>query len=166
MFFYLLLVLVAVAAIHAAVTRRRSTTTLAELLLIYLLAGYCGVAQLGMGIAALVAPAEVAAHMGVPAGNPIQLWTSFLLLGMAAIGILSIWLRGSYLVAPVVGWSIFFLGATYAHVYTDALNGAPIDGAAVLRAFVNHGMVSVLLIGLLIRVWIGKARPTPHDPNR
>lgn len=166
MFLYLLLVLVVVAAIHAAVARARSTTTLAELLLVYVLAGYCGVAQLGMGIAALVAPAEVAAHMGVPAGNPIQLWTSFLLLGMAAIGILSIWLRGPYLVAPVVGWSIFFFGATYAHVYTDALNGTPVDGTAVLRAFVNHGMVSVVLIGLLILVWTGTARTTHRASNR
>ena len=72
----------------------------------------------------------------------------FTFLGMSTIAILSIWLRGQYLIAPTVCWSIFWLGATYVHL----ANAYAAKGYLTLHfffiVFFSHGIVAVLL-GLL-----------------
>jgi hypothetical protein len=138
----LLVSLMVAAAIHS----RFSTTRKSELFLVYLLAGYCGIAQIAFGLAMLLAPAEwQLAHMPrVQPDNPAMTWVAFLWIGMGTIGALTIWLRGIYIVAPLVGWSIFWSGATLAH----SIHDGPITVLGFLHMFAVHGLIAILLVSL------------------
>ncbi|HEV8714639.1 MAG TPA: DUF6790 family protein, partial [Candidatus Binatia bacterium] len=58
-------------------------------------------------------PDEFAALIGREPGGPFQVVMGFAGLSLAILGMLSIWLRGAFWVAPAVGWSVFLLGAAY-----------------------------------------------------
>lgn len=150
MFLLLVAALIFAGGVHALRERSRRPGRTPELVLVYILAGYCGILQMVIACAMLVIPDRVATHVGVPPGNPIQIWTAFLLLGAGVIATLTVRLRGSYLIAPVAVWSIFFLGATYAHLQTDILNGVTLTAGRVAWTIVTHGLISLILISLLI----------------
>ena len=144
--------LLVAGVIHARLMHKTTAQTL-ELVLVYLLAGYCGVGQIAMAAGALVMPDHIAEHMGMPPGNPIMVWTAFLLLGMGVIGTMTIWLRGNFLVGPIVAWTIFWAGATYAHINAEAVAGHPVTPTDFAWNFAAHGFIAVLLIGLSLAYW-------------
>jgi len=150
MWFLFWVMLLVGGVMHARLGSDKSPGRLAELCLVYLLVGYCGVGTMLLGIAALVHGAQLAAHLGVPAGNPIQVWTGFAIVGMSATAILGAWLRGNYLIGPVVTWAIFFAGATYAHLHADAVRGHETSAMSAAWIFATHALISVLLVTLLL----------------
>lgn len=150
MFLALIAGLLIAGAIHARARRPAHSGYTPELMLVYALAGYCGIVQIGVACAMLVVPERVAAAVGVPPGNPIQIWTAFLLLGAGIIATLTIRFRGDFLIAPVVVWSVFFVGASYAHLHTDAINGHAASAARTAWIIATHGLVSAVLILLWI----------------
>ena len=120
---------------------------MAEMLLVYVLVGYCGVQQIAMGAAILLTGGRVLLHFGFQAGSqPTFVWDSFLLFGGGIISMLAIWKRDSYLLAPVLMWSVFFAGATYAHIHLNGANGLPPTWESTAGIFASHGLISVLLI--------------------
>ncbi len=147
MFLTLLVSLLVAAAVHAAISGRRSHQAVAELSLLYILVGYCGFAMLGVSAFSVIAGDRAAAWLGWPPDNPFQQFLSFALLGLALAAILSIRFRGTYLVGPVVGWSVFFAGATYGHLADLGQRGA--SHGTVLHTFATHTSISVLLLVLL-----------------
>lgn len=153
---WLLFIILSIVAafVHARLTQPRTRERLAELCLVYLLACVCGILQIAFGFAILFAGDQVAAHMHVPPGNPEQVWMAFLVLGMGVIGTLAIWLRGSYLIAPAIGWAIFFAGATYAHINASAIAGHPPTLSSLSGIFLTHTLTAFLLTYLL---WASKA---------
>lgn len=59
---------------------------------------------------------EVAAGIGWPAGNPFQKEIAFTNLSLGVLGILSIWLHGSFWLATIIAHSVFTWGAAYVHL--------------------------------------------------
>lgn len=138
-----------------------------EIFLLYILVGYCGVPQLALGLWSFTSPDRVAAALGFPAGSPFQDFTSISLVGMSLLSLLALRYRGTFLLAPAVCWSVFFAGATYAHLRAAGQPlhgfhpGAALSHASMLRLFATHGLISVLLVGALIAsgAWRDKAVP-------
>jgi hypothetical protein len=136
---------------------------MAEMLLVYVLVGLCGVQEIVLGAAILLTGGRVLLHFGFqPGSQPTFVWDSFLLFGGGTISILAIWKRDSYLLAPVIMWSVFFAGATYAHIQLNWTNGYPPTWTSMAGIFATHGLISVLLIGFYLASRRFRARrPTP-----
>jgi hypothetical protein len=84
--------------------------------LFYLLTIQWGVGGVSMAVPHIVFPDLVAGYIGWSAGSPFQLELGFASLGIGLLGILCIWLRGWFWLAPVVANSVFLLGAAYVHI--------------------------------------------------
>ncbi len=62
MFLALLLVLLVAGILHTVISRRRSRQSIAELLLLYVLVGYCRFAMFAVSAFSLIAEDRAAAH--------------------------------------------------------------------------------------------------------
>jgi hypothetical protein len=156
----LIFVLLIAAVVHARVRYPGTPGAMAEMLLVYVLVGYCGVQQIVMGAAILLTGGRVLVHFGFHPGQPTFVWDSFLLLGGGIISILAIWKRDSYLLAPVLMWSVFFAGATYAHIQLNNANGFPPTWESTAAIFATHGLISILLISFYLASQGYRARRT------
>jgi hypothetical protein len=150
MFLALLAGLLLAGLVHARLQRPVPPGRTSELVLVYVLVGYCGVMQVFIGSAMFVVPDRVAALVGVPVGNPIEIWTAALVLGAGIVATLTVRLRGDYLIAPVVIWAIFFLAASYAHLQVDVVHGRTASAGRIAWLLATHALVSLVLVGLLI----------------
>jgi hypothetical protein len=92
---------------------RRQRGAAVEVYPVYLLVRYCGLAMVLAALVHLTNPASVAQLKGWVSSEPIQTLYAFALLGMAASSILSVWLRGTYLLGPAVSESILLLGGAF-----------------------------------------------------
>ena len=156
----LIVVLLIAAVVHARIRYPAVPGAMAELLMIYVLVGYCGVQEIVMGAAILLTGGRVLVHFGFQPGQPTFVWDSFLLFGGGITSILAIWKRDSYLLAPVLLWSVFFAGATYAHIQLNRANGFPPTWQSTLGIFATHGLISVLLISFYLASQKYRARRT------
>lgn len=147
-FLYLLPGVLAAAGIHVWRLKERTVQRAGEIVLLYVLVGYCGIPMLIFGGWNLLHPDELAASLGFAVGNPFQIFFGYGYIGMALIAVLSLRYRGTYLIAPAVVWSVFFAGATLIHVAHLHTHGAVSHGA-ILHVFATHGLISVLLLTAL-----------------
>jgi hypothetical protein len=60
-------------------------------------------------------PAKVAAEIGWPAGSPFQFEVAIANLSFGLLGILCMWIKGSFRAAAVTGYCIFLWGDAYGH---------------------------------------------------
>ncbi len=162
-FLYLLIVVLAAAGAHLARLRAPTVPRAAEVVLLYILVGYCGVPMLAVGTWSLFRPDRVAAILGFPAGNPFQTFLSYALLGMALVAVLAVRYRGAYLVAPALLWAVFFAGATAVHL-GDIRAHDHLSHRVLLHVFATHALISILLLTALglsgeVRRQDGEARP-------
>lgn len=159
MFLILLAGVLVAAAIHVARMNDRSVGRIGEVVLLYVLIGYCGVPMLVMSGALLIAPERVATGLGFPAGNPFQEFLGYAYLGMSLLAVLAVRYRGEFLVAPAVVWAVFFLGATGIHLRDAGGRGALTHGG-LLAILLTHALISILLIGALWAsgVWRSRGR--------
>ena len=105
-----------------------------EVSLLYFLAGAWGVGGALLALPHILVPDYVAGYVGWEAGSPFQVELGFASLGTSLVGILCIWLRGWFWLAPIVAKSVFLLGAAYVHI-SDILeqgNLAPGNAGPVL----------------------------------
>jgi hypothetical protein len=157
----LIVVLLIAALVHARTRYPATPGAMAEMLLVYTLVGYCGLQEIVMGAAILLTGGHVLLHFGFqPGSQPTFVWDSFLLFGGGIISILAIWKRDSYLLAPVLMWSVFFAGATYAHIHLNSVNGFPPTWESTAGIFATHGLISVLLISFYLASQGYRARRT------
>lgn len=147
------------ATMHGFTKGPRSLARFAELALVYIVAVYCGIAQVVFGTVALIHGSHVARHMGVPFNAGVMTWLASFMIGFGIVGALSIWLRGNYLIAPVIGWAVFFVGGTFAHLQTHIAAGHPISMAFFLATFATHALVSILLVTLWLAARFGRCDP-------
>jgi hypothetical protein len=162
----LIVVLLVAAVVHARLRYPAAPGAMAEMLLVYVLVGYCGVQQVVMGAAILSTGGRVLVHFGFqPGSQPTFVWDSFLLIGGGITSILASWKRDSYLLAPVLMWSVFFAGATYAHIQLNSAHGIPPTLESSAWIFATHGLISVLLIGSYLASKRFRARSRPTDPR-
>jgi hypothetical protein len=101
------------ATVHCVMRRERGSVV--EVYLVYLLAGYYGLAMLLAALVHLTNPGGIAQLKGWVSSEPIQALYAFALLGMAASSILSVWMRGTYLLGPAVFGSTLLLGGAFVH---------------------------------------------------
>ena len=148
MFHFLLFVVIGAAAIHVLASSSRDRQRVGELLLLYVLVGYCGGPGLILTGVNLMFPAEVATALGFPVGNPFQQFVGAAYLGMSIVALLALRYRGDYLVAPTLVWATFFGYATFIHSFDFAAEGRLSHGM-MLVIFVSHGLVSVVLLAAL-----------------
>ena len=151
-----LVTLMAAGLLHARLTGNVSKGRVAEMMLVYVLAGYCGVLMLGLGIVAVVNPDWIAINMaGVPPGNAVMIWAGFLFIGLSITSIMTIWHRGMFLIAPVIAWTTYWGGAVYAHIVADALRGHPLTAQSFVDIFIGHGLTAAILVVLTALWWQG-----------
>ena len=150
----ILVALLVAGAVHAQLKKGPSKGRTAEMMLVYVLAGYCGVLMFAVGLVAVINPDWVAINMArVPPGNPVMIWAGFFFLGLSIVSMMTIWQRGVFLVAPVIAWSTYWAGATYAHLVADQQNGHAVTPQLFFEIFVGHGLVALILLGLAGTLW-------------
>ncbi len=119
MIFVLIFAATMIAALtHVLVERRKGfgAGRLPEIFLLYLLAGNWGVGGVLTSLPHIVIPDVVAGYIGWETGSPFQIELGFAALGLAILGVMCIWIRGWFWLAPAVAQSVFLLGAAYVHV--------------------------------------------------
>ena len=148
MFLYLLLALVVAWSIHVARIKDRTVRRVAEVGLLYILVGYCGIPMLAVSIGSLARPDRAAEILGFAAGNPFQDFVGWALLGMSVPAMLVLRYRGTFLIAPAICWAVFFAGATAVHLNDFGEKGVLTHGS-LLHVFAGHGLISLLLVTAL-----------------
>ena len=93
-----------------------SASRVVKVSLFYLLSIQWGFGAAITAIPHIVVPDQVAGYIGWDPGSPFQLELGFASLGISLLGILCIWIRGWFWLAPVVASSVFLLGAAYVHI--------------------------------------------------
>ena len=133
MIFHVIFILSFVAAgIHLFVYRDRGLTRarVVEALLLYLLCVQWGFGAALTSIPHILTPDPIAEMIGWETGSPFQLELGFASLGTSMLGILSIWFRGWFWLAPIVSRSVFLLGAAGIHIQDIVENGNLSPGSA------------------------------------
>ncbi len=104
--------------VHLWVSRStgQSASRVVEVSLLYLLSVQWGFGAAITAIPHIVVPDQVAGFIGWEPGSPFQVELGFGSLGTSLVGILCIWFRGWFWLAPVVAGSVFGLGAAYVHI--------------------------------------------------
>gem|GEM_PF-584226 len=139
------------ALVHLRVTRStpRTRQRVVEVLLLYVLCVAWGFGGALVALGHIVNPDGIAAASGWPPGGPFQVMMGFAQLGLALLGMLSIWLRGSFWVAPAVGGSVFHCGAAYVHLR---------DGAVIAGLVWDIAVPLVVLSLLVAHIRLGGIR--------
>ena len=153
MFLILLVLTLTGAVVHSLRLENRTTARIGEVVLRWVLVGYCGLPMLVVAVGTLADPDRVASVLGFAAGNPFELFLGWAYLGMAVIAVLALRFGGAYLIGPALVWAVFFVGATGIH-RAQALSGGVSHGG-LLSVFATHGLISVVLGGALVAsgVW-------------
>ena len=106
------------AALHLALTRQRGTgaARVVKVVLLHQLCVQWGFGAAFTSIPHIVTPDEIARYIEWEPGSPFQLELGFASLGTSILGILCIWFRGWFWLAPIVSRSVLSLGAAYVHI--------------------------------------------------
>jgi len=156
------------ALVHLAIQTKtpRTKARVVEVLLLYFLAVYYGFAAFVSGLGHLVLGDQQAEYIGWPAGNPFQDEFAFASLGLTTLEILAIWLRGTFWIAPALGYSILLLGAAYVHIREIMVAGNLAPGNAGPVLFFDV-LVPVIVLGLLgAHLRLGPAEGLREDATR
>ena len=141
MFLALLLVTLVGAGLHIF-RSKPSREGAGELLLVWILVGYCGLPMVLVALGGLIRPDAAAEILGFPAGNPFQAFLFWGYLGMSILALLAVRYRGGYLIGPAIVWGVFFTGATGIHLH-QPMHGGGHSGVAMI--LLTHLMIVVLL---------------------
>ncbi len=161
MFVLLLFGCVLAAAIHALRLRERTTERIGELVLLYVLVGYCGVPMVAVSVGILAAPERMAEMLPIGEPGPVVAFFGWAYLGMSLLPLLALRYRGTFLIAPVVCWGVYFAGATFVHLHGGG--GGAASHGGMLAVLATHGLVTVILaIGLFMSGLLGRSAGPPH----
>ena len=149
MFMILLLMTLGAAVLHGLKTGPKTAERFSELMLVYLLVVYHGFIMLVVGLYILFSSEQAAAMLGAPPGNVFQEFFAFAYIGMAICAIPTIWWRGTYLIAPVLCWSVYFFGAAYIHM-TEYLEAGKLSFNLLAWILMTHAGAPLLMLALVI----------------
>jgi len=149
MFIFALAVTIVSAIVHLLVSKSipRTKKRVVEVFLLYFLGNQWGFVAVLSSLNHIVAPDNLAIAIGWQTGSPFQIELGFASLGLALLGVLSIWLRGLFWIAPVVGKSVFLWGAAYVHIL-DLIENSPLNPGRLPVLFTDI-VVPVIVISLL-----------------
>jgi len=139
------------AVLHLWLTRRKglSSRRIVRVSLLYLLCVQWGFGAAHTAIPHIVIPDQIAEYIGWEPGSPFQLELGFASLGTSILGILCIWLRGWFWLAPIIARSVFSLGAGYVHI-VDILAHANLSPGNAGPVLIYDIAVPFLAVGLFI----------------
>ena len=137
------------AFIQSLLSASLSTTAISEIGLVWLVAGFYGIATLIAGTQHIVNPDRIAKDIGWMTGSGFQLELGWAELGLGLAGVLSIWFRGAYFMGPGIAGSALYLGSALVHGLdmTKYKNFNPRNTGSV---FYIHILVPVLVCALLV----------------
>ncbi len=161
MIWYCSLAAMAMAAgLHLWLGKRPvSRARVMEILLLYLLVIFVGVGGLMGFLGHTFMAREIAMKIGWQP-SPFQFEVAAANLAFGILGIMCLWVRGSFWTATGVGWSVFLLGCAYGHL-RDMLvlgNYAAYNSGAVL-------WLNDLAIPAAILILLGGRRYAPSSHN-
>jgi len=139
------------AAFHLFREREGGLTPLrvVEVSLLFLLSIQWGIAGVLTSLPHILTPDTIADFVGWAPGSPFQVELGFASLGTSLVGILCIWLRGWFWLAPILSRSVFLLGAAYVHIVDIQAHGNLSPGNAGPVLFYDI-VVPAIAIGLFI----------------
>ena len=139
------------AVLHLWLTRAEglSPPRIVKVSLLYLLCVQWGFGAALTAIPHIVVPDQIAGFIGWEPGSPFQVVLGFSSLGTSLLGILCIWHRGWFWLAPIVARSVFLLGAAYVHVVDIVAHDNLSPGNAGPVLFYDIA-VPILAIGLFV----------------
>src|SRR5258705_1017945 len=138
-----------IAAVRVYLDKQpRTKGRVVETFLLWLLFICVGVASVLTFVADAFFADRMAASLGWPAGNPFQSLVAVANLSVGVLGILCYWIRGSFWVATVIGFSIWWLGAGAVHIkdIVVSANYAPNNAGATPYMDI---LVPIVLMALL-----------------
>lgn len=135
---------------HLAFTRRERTPEFVfGVIVSYAIFFNIGVAGLMAFYAHAFMPERVAAYIGWPAGNPFQFEVACANLAFGILGVLCVWMRSTFRLAAILGYSIFLIGAAYGHLQQMQLAHNMALGNAGAPLYVD-----IILPPVLLALWI------------
>ena len=138
------------AGIHLALQKQpRTGKRLVEIVLLWVLVVCVGVNGLFDFYGHAFRADETARLIGWPTGNPFQFEVAIADLVFGILGILCIWIRGTFWYAAGLAGVLFGLGAAYGHIIQMVVYGdyAPYNAGLFLYSEIA---VSLLILGLLL----------------
>ena len=150
-FIFILCATLASAGVHLVRTpsAERTRERVVEVLLLYLLCIQWGFGAILTAVPHIITPDTVAEYIGWAPGSPFQVELGFASLGLGVLGVLCIWLRGTFWLAPAIGRSIFLYGAAYVHLRDITAHGNLSPGNAGVP-LVFDLLIPTIVLGLLI----------------
>ncbi len=144
--------LIAVIGILAHVRRLprpRDRARVVEVCLLWFFGVVVGLGGLFIAGSHVFTAAAIAHQIGFPAGNPFQFEVAMANLSYAVIGLLCLRWRGPFWNATMIGFAVFYWGASYGHLdqYLFHGNDAPYNAGPILYTDIGLPLVG---IGLLI----------------
>jgi hypothetical protein len=139
-----------VGAVHLYLDKQpRTKGRLAEIFLLWLLVITVGIQGIFAFVGHTVFADTTAASIGWPAGNPFQSEVAVANLSVGVLGILCYWMRGSFWVATVIGFSVWWLGDAVVHIRSIVVsaNYAPNNAGVTLYMDI---LMPMILIALLV----------------
>jgi Family of unknown function (DUF6790) len=122
---------------------------IAEVSLIWLLAGFYGVATFLAGLQHLFNSDKIANYIGWLTGSGFQLELGWAEVGLGLASFLAIWFRGTYLISSSIAGSALFLGAAFVHARDMAKKGNLNPGNAGPVFYIDI-LAPILVIVMLI----------------
>lgn len=122
---------------------------IAEISLIWLLAGFYGLATLLAGLQHLFNSDQIAKSIGWATGSGFQHELGWVEVGLGVAGFLSIWFRGAYFLAPGIVGSFLYLGAAFVH-YRDLRNTGNVNPGNAGPVFYVDIIAPVVVIAMLL----------------
>ncbi len=137
-----------VALIRTPATER-TRKRVVEIFLLYFLCVQWGFGAILGALPHIITPDYVAEYIGWAPGSPFQVEMGFASLGLGVLGVLCIWLRGTFWLAPAIGRSIFLYGAAYVHLRDIVTHGNLSPGNAGIP-LVFDLLIPTIVLGLLV----------------
>lgn len=139
---------------HKEVTPLR----LVDLYIMYFLFGVIGLGSIYVFIGHAFFGEQIARFIGWPPGNPFQLEVAFANLAFGVLGFLSIWFRGDFWIATIIGQTIFSWGAAYGHIKDMIEHNNYAPGNVGLVLYLDILIPLILVILLLISMFLKRAK--------
>ena len=136
--------------IHLSVTKQQRTSEFVwAVVLTYAIVFNIGVSGIMAFYAHAFMPAETAAYIGWPAGSPFQFEVACANLAFGVLGLLCVWLRSTFRLATIIGYSIFLVGAAYGHIHQMSTTQDYVPGNAGAPLYVD-----IIAPPILLALWI------------
>jgi len=130
--------------------KERSTRRMLEIILVWLLSVFSGLAGIMAFFGHTFAAAKIAAYIGWPPGSPFQFEVAVANLAIGVLGVSCIWLRGNFWTATVMAGAIFSWGAAFGHISDIMVNHNHAPGNAGGILYLDIGGPALLIVLLTI----------------